>query len=147
MSEAVSRTNRIQTFTLTGDGYILSDFAKGGDDRIISGANATDQMWGDADFLMNSARGGNDTFVFNIGSGKDVINDFHQGNAVVGSAVTEHDVIDVQAYDFADWTALQAAITNDLSGNAVIPLSATDSVTLAGVHTADLHQSDFIIHA
>jgi serralysin len=50
----------------------------------------------------------------------------------------------VQAYAFADWNALQAEIS-DVSGNAVIQLSDTDSITLVGVHAADLHQTDFII--
>jgi hypothetical protein len=35
-------------------------------------------------------------------------------------------------------------ISDDVvSGNAVIHLSATDSITLIGNHTADLHQTDF----
>jgi hypothetical protein len=82
--------------------------------------------------------------LFNVGSGNDVINDFNQGNLAVGSTATEHDVIDVQAYDFSDWNDLQDAIS-DVSGNAVIQLSDTDSITLVGVHAADLHQTDFII--
>ena len=40
--------------------------------------------------------------------------------------------------------ALHAAI-NDVSGNAVIQLSPTDSITLVGVQTANLTASDFII--
>jgi hypothetical protein len=32
-----------------------------------------------------------------------------------------------------------------VTGNAVIHLSAADSITLVGVHTADLVQTDFII--
>ncbi|MGA7068040.1 MAG: hypothetical protein WB048_17200 [Pseudolabrys sp.] len=32
-----------------------------------------------------------------------------------------------------------------VSGNAVIQLSATDSITLVGVDFNDLHQTDFII--
>ena len=82
--------------------------------------------------------------MFKVGSGNDVINDFNQGNSAVGSAAPEHDVINVQAYDFVDWHALLAATNDDVSGNAVIHLS-TDSITLAAVHTADLHQTDFII--
>ena len=64
--------------------------------------------------------------------------------SLVGSTVTEHDVIDVQAYGFVDWAALEAAIS-DVSGSAVIQLSATNSITVTGVHTANLHQNDFII--
>ena len=47
---------------------------------------------------------------------------------------------------YSDWTALQAVITdNGQFGYALIQLSATDSITLYGVVTADLHQTDFII--
>jgi Peptidase A4 family len=82
-----------------------------------------------------------DKFVFGHGSG-DTINDY----LVVGSTATEHDVIDVQAYGFSDWSALQAVISDDIvSGNAVIHLSTNDAITLVGVHTADLLQTDFII--
>jgi hypothetical protein len=59
-------------------------------------------------------------------------------------AATEHDVIDVQAYGFSDWTALQGAIRDNASGNAVIQLSATDSIELVGVQTANLLQTDFL---
>jgi tRNA G26 N,N-dimethylase Trm1 len=83
--------------------------------------------------------------VFNVGSGNDVINDFNQGNSAVGSTATEHDLIDVHAYGFSDWNTLQAAINDNAAGNAVIHLSATDSVELAGVQKAALVQTDFII--
>ena len=86
----------------------------------------------------------NDTFVFKPGSGNDVIHDFNQGNLAVGSTATEHDLINVQDYHFAGWGTLQDKIT-EVAGNAVIQLSATDSITLVGVHAIDLHQTDFII--
>jgi hypothetical protein len=82
-------------------------------------------------------------FVFGVGSGNDTINDFNQGNLAVGSAATEHDVIDLQAYGFADWNELQTSISV-VSGNAVIDLSGT-SIILVGVQLADLDQTDFII--
>jgi len=92
-----------------------------------------------------SAHGPNDDkFVFGHGSGNDTINDFNKGNLVVGSTATEHDVIDVHAYGFSDWKALQQLISDDVvSGNAVVHHSATDSTIPVGVHTTDLHH--FII--
>ena len=42
-------------------------------------------------------------------------------------------------------TPCKQVISDDVNGNAVIHLSATDSITLVGIHTADLHQTDFII--
>jgi hypothetical protein len=83
--------------------------------------------------------------VFNLASGKDVINDFNQGNLAVGSTAPEHDIINVHDYGFTNWTALQAVISDDTFGNAVIHLSANNSITLIGVHTANLHATDFII--
>ncbi|WP_128924857.1 calcium-binding protein [Bradyrhizobium guangxiense] len=107
----------------------------GGVDTLNGGAG-DDQMWG----------GGNsDLFVFNAGSGNDTINDFDQGNKVLGSAAVEQDLIDVQNYGFADWTALSKLISDNTAGDAVIHLSANDSITLDGVHAANLHQTDFII--
>jgi len=85
-----------------------------------------------------------DKFVFGHGSGNHTINDFNKGNLVVGSTATEHDVIDVHAYGFSAWKALQQLISDDVvSGNAVVHHSATDSTTPVGVHTTDLHH--FII--
>ena len=94
----------------------------GGTDTLNGGAG-NDQLWGGPN---------DDTFVFNLGSGNDVINDFNQGNSAVGSTATEHDLIDVQDYHFADWTSLYAAISDDPDGNAVIHLSASDFIAVVG---------------
>ena len=121
---------------LVGDASEMHDFAQAGND-ILNGGNGIDALYGDAQvytpFSAGSITGGtdtlnggagndqlwggpnSDTFVFNFGSGNDVINDFDQGNLAVGSVATEHDVINVQAYGFADWNALHAAIS-DVSG-------------------------------
>jgi hypothetical protein len=108
----------------------------GGKDLLIGGPN--DQLWGGPN---------DDTFKFNLGAGNNVIHDFDQGNLAVGSTAPEHDVIDVKAYGFANWNALHAAISDDSSGNAVIHLTPDNlnTISLDGVHTANLHQTDFII--
>jgi serralysin len=147
---------------LFGDAGYMNGNAQGGNDTLNGGVG-NDTLYGDAQSYTPSCTGGTDTlnggagddqlwggpnddkFVFNVGSGNDTINDFNKGNLVVGSTATEHDVIDVQAYGFSDWNALQQAISNDVNGNAVIQLSETDSITLVGVHTADLDQTDFLI--
>jgi Ca2+-binding RTX toxin-like protein len=150
---------------LSGDAGTMFENARGGDD-ILNGGSGHDFLYGDAQKYVPTSAGsitggtdilnggaGNDqlwggpnddVFVFGPGSGGDTINDFNRGNLAVGSTATEHDVIDVQAYGFSDWNDLQQVIS-DVNGNAVIQLSETDSITLVGVHTADLHQSDFII--
>jgi serralysin len=150
---------------LYGDAGAMYDNARGGNDTL-NGGSGHDQLYGDAQSYVPTSAGsitggtdrlnggpGNDqlwggpnddVFVFGPGSGGDTINDFNRGNLAVGSTATEHDVIDVQAYGFGDWDTLQGKIT-EVSGNAVIQLSVDDSITLVGVHAADLHETDFII--
>jgi Ca2+-binding RTX toxin-like protein len=152
--------------SLVGDAPTMSGSAHGGNDTL-NGASTPDRLWGDAMSYAPSAPGSitggtdvlnggggndnlwggpnNDTFVFNAGSGADVIQDFDQGNLAVGSTALEHDVIDVAAYGFTDWTTLSSLISDNSSGDAVIHLSANDTITLNGVRTADLNATDFIV--
>lgn len=123
---------------LWGDAINYSPSSPGsiiGGKDTLNGGPGNDQLWGGPN---------NDTFVFKFGCGHDVINDFNQGNAAVGSTAPEHDIINVRDYHFADWNALKAAITEE-GGNAVIHLSPNDSVTLLGVHAAALHAADFLV--
>jgi Ca2+-binding RTX toxin-like protein len=151
---------------LVGDAPTMSGSAHGGND-VLNGGASDDLLYGDAVNYAPSAPGSitggkdvlnggsgndqlwggpnNDTFVFKVGSGNDVINDFDQGNRAVGSTAPEHDVINVHDYGFASWAALSSLISDDSSGNAVIHLTADDTVTLNGVHTAALHSTDFIV--
>ena len=119
----------------SGDGFVFMDEYAGGTDTLNGGAG-NDQLWGGPN---------DDPFVFNVGSGNDVIHDFNQANSQLPITATEHDIINVQAYGFSDWNALNSVISDNGSGNAVIQLSATDSVELIGVQTANLNQNDFII--
>jgi Ca2+-binding RTX toxin-like protein len=152
--------------TLIGDAPSMSGSAHGGND-VLNGGARDDSLYGDAESYTPSAPGsitggkdvlngggGNDrlwggpnddTFVFKTGSGMDVINDFDRGNLAVGSTAPEHDVINVHDYGFASWAALSSLISDDSSGNAVVHLTASDAITLEGVHTAALHPTDFII--
>jgi len=152
--------------SLYGDAPVMTGHAHGGND-ILNGGAGRDFMYGDARTYepaspgsitggMDTLNGGagndqmwggpnSDLFVFNTGSGNDVINDFNQGNKAIGSITAEHDLIDVQNYGFADWTALSKLISDNTAGDAVIHLPANDSITLDGVHAANLHQTDFMI--
>jgi hypothetical protein len=58
-----------------GDAQTLTGQAKGGNDRLVSGLNAPDQMWGDGQ-LFDNATGGKDTFAFAGTFGNDQIFDF-----------------------------------------------------------------------
>ncbi|MBH5400024.1 hypothetical protein HZZ13_19845 [Bradyrhizobium sp. CNPSo 4010] len=154
------------SIALVGDASLMFGNAQGGND-ILSGSNHDDWLFGDARTyapavggsiaggrdVLNGGGGNdqiwggpnNDLFVFNAGSGQDVINDFDQGNAAGGSTAAEHDVIDLQDYDLSGWSALKSLIGDDGSGNAVIHLASDDTITLNGIHAADLKATDFII--
>jgi hypothetical protein len=115
------------TNRLVGDAVFLS--GSGGDDRLISGINATDQMWGDAQILSASATGGNDTFVFAGAFGSDSVNDFRQGE-------------DTMEFQVAGVAGFGDLIITASGPNTVISTtaSATDTVTLvdfSGTLTAD----------
>jgi hypothetical protein len=62
----------------------------------------------------------------------------------VGDFVSGTDKIDLIAFGFADFAAVQAA-TTDVGGSAVIDLGGGNSVTLAGVLEAQLQAGDFIL--
>ncbi|WP_298243214.1 hypothetical protein [uncultured Bradyrhizobium sp.] len=124
---------------LYGDARAYNPFIGGaitGGRDILNGGGGNDQLWGGPN---------NDLFVFGAGSGQDVVSDFNQGNKAGGSTAPEHDVIDVHAYGFAGWADLKSLISDDSAGNAVIQLTASDSITLDGIHAADLHARDFIV--
>jgi len=112
----------------TGSGTVSNSlFGNAGDDRLISGINATDQMWGD-----DSATGGNDTFVFAGAFGEDFVNDFRQGE----------DIMEFQVAGVADFDDL---IIDTSGPDPVISTtaSATDTVTLVGFN-GTLTANDFL---
>ena len=74
-----------------GDAPNLFDNAIGGADTL-TGGTGDDTLWGDG-HLWDAAVGGADVFVFEPGSGNDVVMDFRQGDG---------DVIDVSGYGFDD---------------------------------------------
>lgn len=110
-----------------------------GANDVLNGGRGDDTLVGDGSHFGFGTGAGNDTFVFDKHSGNDVILDF-------GQAPGNHDVMDVSAYHFHDFADLQQHISDNGDGNAVIQLSPHDSITVDGVHAADLTQNDFIIH-
>ncbi|KQW23053.1 hypothetical protein ASC80_06970 [Afipia sp. Root123D2] len=105
-----------------------------------NGATLTGTAGNDAIFATNGSDNltgntGHDTFVFNDLAGTDVITDFHQGD----------DHIQLCATDVADFSALLAMTSDNTNGDAVIAVSAQDSITLLGVHKAALTANDFHI--
>jgi hypothetical protein len=106
--------------------------AQGGDDRLISGINATDQMSGDAALLLDSATGGNDTFMFVDAFGQDFVNDFRQGE----------DTLEFQVASVSDFDDL-VIVLNGSDTVISTTASATDTVTVVGF-TATLTESDVL---
>jgi hypothetical protein len=96
------------------------------------GINASDEMWGDARSLSDSATGGDDTFVFAGAFGNDFVNDFHQ----------DEDTLEFQVAGVADFSDLTITVS---SSNTVISTTASpiDTVTLVGFSGA-LTANDFM---
>lgn len=98
-----------------------------GNDRI-DGGKGNDALYGEA---------GADTFVFGASSGIDTIGDFTPGT----------DKIDLSAYGFASFAAVQAAMTDQGGGVMNIALGGGNYVILIGVAKAQLTAGDFILSA
>jgi hypothetical protein len=79
-------------------------------------------------------QGGNDTFVFEHGTGGDVIGDFTHGQ----------DKINLHAFGFASFAALQASF-HQVGGDGAIDLGGGDFVVLQGVTMSALDGGDFVL--
>lgn len=123
-----------------------ADFVFGGaGNDVIYGGAGNDTLMGDAgdDILAGGAGNdllyggaGNDTFVFSQGDGRDIVFDFKAGAGTP-------DVIELQRSTFADFAALmQSGVTNTIIG-AQISYGDGSTMTLVGVHKADLSVDDF----
>ena len=110
-----------------------------GANDVINGGRGDDSLVGDGSHFGYGSGEGNDTFVFDKHSGNDTIWDF-------GQTPGNRDVMDVSAYHFHSFAQLEQLISDDGSGNAVIQLTAHDSITVEGVDANQLTQQDFIIH-
>jgi Ca2+-binding RTX toxin-like protein len=119
------------TGAIAGTGNGLDNLVTGnaGANRLDGGAG-NDRLDGLAgnDTLIGGS--GSDTFLYGSAYGRDTITDF----TVSGSS---HDMLEISSALFADWAALQGAITDSASG-AVITLNSTNTLTLTGVSKADL---------
>jgi serralysin len=90
---------------------------------VITGGAGNDSLTGGS---------GSDTFVFKSGFGLDAVTDFTAGA----------DVIEIGDALFADFAAVQAA-SQQVSGDVVITLDASNTITLQNVTLANLQQNDF----
>ncbi|MEQ1717725.1 MAG: calcium-binding protein [Hyphomicrobium sp.] len=103
-------------------------FGEAGND-IISGDDGNDVMNGGL---------GNDTFLFDSGEGDDRITGFTAGGVEDRLNLTD------AAFNFVTMAQVNAR-AHDVGANVVIDLGAGDSVTLIGVHEAQLRAVDFIL--
>jgi hypothetical protein len=126
-----------ESFVFTGgDGNDDIEGYNGND--VLNGGKGNDFLVGDSSHIGFGTGEGSDTFVFQKGTGSDQIADF-------GQTAGNRDLIDVTDYHFKSFAKLAANISDNGAGDAVIHLNAQDSITLLGVHTAQLSQHDFLI--
>lgn len=130
--------------TLDGQSFVFTG-SNGNDDiegyngnDVLNGGKGDDFLVGDSSHIGFGTGEGNDVFVFDKSSGNDDVADF-------GQTAGNRDLIDVSDYHFKNFAQLQSKISDNGAGNAVIHLTNHDSITLDGVHTAQLTSHDFII--
>ena len=119
----------------------------GGGDDMLYGGEGDDALYGysDDDTLDGGAGNdtlfggiGNDTFVFGSGGGNDTLLDFG------GAAGTDADVVDISAFNMT-WSQVQAALSTDGNGDAVLTLAADTSVVFEDVAVSTLVEGDFLL--
>ena len=134
------------TNNLYGDA--LQPNSRGGNDRLVSGAHATDNMWGDGPSPV-SITGGHDTFAFRSDNGNDFIYDFrhNDGDIIelgglyripIPTSATTHLPKQAVSHVLQSFSDLNIE-TDGIS--SVIHLDAFNSITVFGV--ANLTASDF----
>jgi ELWxxDGT repeat protein len=125
LQTGVGKWNSAEGDTLSGiDKLIGTDFT----DWFESSTGRTDVFAGGA---------ANDLFIFQAGFGQDVITDFQGNGAAAG------DTIRFGAGTFADYAAVQAAMTQQ-GNDVLITLNAGNILTLQNTTIAQLNAQDFL---
>jgi Ca2+-binding RTX toxin-like protein len=114
--------------TISGGAGRDSLFGGAGND-ILNGGDGNDYLEGGKGNDTLTGGPGADSFVFKWQSGKDTITDF--------GANGDSDHIDITAYLHKGY----APTITDVGANAVISFTSGDSITILGVHAADLMQT------
>jgi hypothetical protein len=122
-------------------------FYKSGDDRLVSAARTTDNMWGDFKTHTGDVTNetfGADTFVFGPHNGQDVINDFTGSQS--GLPQNELDIIEISGFNkgghalnsFSDLTILPVDTNGDnIVDSSRIEFDKNDTVTVLGYDQSD----------
>jgi len=123
---------------VSGTGNALNNVLTGNNqNNVLNGGIGNDTLEGKAGNDTMNGGSGSDTFIFTAGFGHDTINGFHAG------ATGDADVISISSSLIADFADLLSH-TADAGANTVITVDAANSITLLGVHKADLDISDFL---
>jgi hypothetical protein len=131
------------SFILAGDHStstwtVTPDASGAGADIVDPPAKSSLGIVADAGDETLYGDGHGDTFVFKPNMGKDIVVNVH-----VDASQGPTDVVDVEAFHFADYQALLHDAT-DTSAGEVIALDG-HALTLEGVHAAQLHASLFLL--
>ena len=118
-------------YALTGNNG-ANVLTAGSGNNTVNGGGGNDVITGGAGNDSLTGGSGNDTFVFKSGFGLDTVTDFTAGA----------DVVEIRDGLFADFAAIQAA-SQQVSGDVVITLDASNTITLQNVTLANLQQNDF----
>ena len=128
-----------RTVNVTATHAYLVSGASNNDDTLIGGAFADELVSLNGNDKL-TGNGGSDRFVFNKNEGNDTIMDF-TGFKVSSDAA---DQIVLSGFKDVANFAQSMQVTTQVGANAMIKLSANDSVTLIGVNMANLVASDFM---
>lgn len=110
-----------------GNGNADANAIIGGTSRnVINGMGGNDWLTGG---------GNNDVFVFQKGSGHDVITDFRAG-----------DVLKIEGFDLASYAEIKSRLY-EKDGNAVLVLDSNNAVTFLNFKKNDFTSGDFMLHA
>ena len=120
----ITGDQKAEIIGFSSSGVVVSR-SYGGNDTL-NGGQGNDELTGNA---------GSDTFVFDNGFGRDVITDF--------DATDNNEDIDLSAVSgITSFSDLVANHLSTVNGNAVIT-DGSNSITLVGVSTSQLHAQDF----
>ena len=87
---------------------------------------------------MLGGNAGADRFVFADSSGADTIVDYELGTDLLQIAAN------INGGGISNFAAIDAALSDDASGNAVIDIGSGHSITLIGIRSSDLTEADFL---
>ena len=134
LADSVENLFLIGNANINGTGTSYDDKLHGNSgNNIVKGLGGADELWGGKgdDLLAGGADA--DVFHFSKGNDRDTISDFVQG--------TDH--IDVSGWpEMGDLNDVKSHAHND--GSDVVIELGTDSLTIKGIHKADLTGADFL---